>query len=237
MPAQDLSASGGPNDPQDLLLKFQQSIAEKVSTTPPVSNQPVVPGEAGKVEGPVKSVKSDEAVQSVTPAPQNPADLSTVASAKVEGAGGMGNPNAILELTKADIFKLLGMFKIAETEKKKNLDEMEETIWQDFVEEDLPQMLKEDQKQPFLDFLKTKPSAEKIINFFGNPPTGGLPANFEEKYLAKTLEFKAEIAKEQIETLLAATDDPEKKKILEQAKTAASNGSWKQVKDLMMNFG
>lgn len=129
------------------------------------------------------------------------------------------------------------MASIAETEKKKNLDEMEETIWADFVEEDLPKMLSPEEKTRFEDFLKTSPSAEKIINFFGSPPSGGLPQNFEEKYLAKTLEFKAEIAKEQIATLLESVDDTKKKEILTKAKAAADGGYWKQVEDLMVTFG
>lgn len=253
-----------------MIAKFQQSIAEHVSATPPVV-APVKNGEAGKIndnsqfqnprpqspeaiadDGQAnsqekkeeeKEVKVDvaEEIKPIEPveiaAPESPQVLKPEDSKIQSTQTVAGNPNAILELTKADIFKLLGMFKIPENEKKKNLDEMEETIWQDFVEEDLPLMLREDQKTSFQELLKTSPSAEKIINFFGSPPTGGLPANFEEKYLAKTLEFKAEIAKEQIETLLASNDDAEKKKILEQAKTAASNGSWKQVEDLMMNFG
>jgi hypothetical protein len=154
------------------------------------------------------------------------------------GNTGVVNPNSMLELTKADIFKLLGMFNITEQEKKKNLDEMEETIWQDFVEADLPEMLQGEQKERFLDLLKTAPSAEKVINFFGNPPAGGLPSNFEEKYLRKTLDFKAEIVKEQIETLILANEgkDSAKQNLLHLAKSAADVGNWKQVEDLMKQY-
>jgi hypothetical protein len=148
------------------------------------------------------------------------------------------NPNSMLELMKADIFKLLGMGQITEAEKKKNLDEMEETIWQDFVETDLPEMLPQEQRERFLDLLKTSPSAEKVINFFGNPPTGGLPKDFEQKYLRKTLDFKAEIVKEQIETLLLANEgkDAQKVELLKVAKAAADQGSWKKVEELMEKY-
>lgn len=184
-----------------------------------------------------KTATSDN-LNNKLPTSQNAKTFSSQNSNPVNGKNiGDTNPNALMELTKADIFKLLGMYNIPETEKKKNLDEMEETIWADFVEEDLPGMLPESEKERYQDLLKTSPSAEKVINFFGSPPSGGLPANFEEKYLAKTLEFKAEIAKEQIATLLETVDDPAKKEILQKAKSAAEGGYWKQVEELMMNFG
>ncbi len=181
------------------------------------------PKDKNLLEKPEKPKETPQPAQTVTPPSSSPAAL---------------NPNAMLELTRADIFKLLGMFNISEQEKKKNLDEMEETIWQDFVEADLPEMLPQEQKERFLDLSKTAPSAEKVINFFGNPPAGGLPSNFEEKYLRKTLDFKAEIVKEQIETLLLANEGKDQKKFefLKTAKAAADTGHWKQVEDLMKQY-
>jgi hypothetical protein len=213
------------NGKQDLKIQEQKHIESAVEPLKPVKSVSSVQS-VQSVEPPIKS--------SVVSAPQNPDDVGFAPRNSTKGVDEVANPNAILELTKADIFKLLGMSQVAETEKKKNLDEMEETIWQDFVEEDLPKMLKPEEKGRFEDLLKTAPSAEKVINFFGSPPSGGLPADFEEKYLAKTLEFKAEIAKEQIETLLESVDDSSKKESLQKAKDLAAQGYWKQVEDLMV---
>lgn len=246
-------------DPQDDLLARQAQIAAKASmgvTPQPGSSFPTekaVQTEKKVEETPeLKPVEpSVEPVQPVAEpvAPTPPKDTvaddmpvvptgdSTITYNPSPKTSSGENPDALLELTKADIFKLLGMANIPETEKKKNLDEMEETIWADFITEDLPGMLSPEEKTRFEEFLKTSPSAEKVINFFGSPPSGGLPQNFEEKYLSKTLEFKAEITKEQIATLLESVDDAAKKELLTKAKTAADQGFWKQVEDLMVTLG
>jgi hypothetical protein len=237
-PVQTMKAEEKANPEKPVEPVEQVEPTKKVETIgrvePEESPKLEEPVQTEKLEKPKEPIEIEESVQSVKSddLPKNPST-----DYKLQTTNSQGNPNAILELTKADIFKLLGMSQIPETEKKKNLDEMEETIWADFVEEDLPKMLKPDEKGRFEDLLKTAPSAEKVINFFGSPPSGGLPSDFEEKYLAKTLEFKAEIAKEQIETLLESVDDPQKKESLQKAKDLAANGFWKQVEDLMVAFG
>lgn len=208
--------------------KIQRSQGENKQ---PEENQSALKSQDG---GTVVSEPVNMASDRVNPqvAGANPSDDKL--AGPPQNMGGQKNPQALEELAKADIFKLLGMVNITEAEKKKNLDEMEETIWEDFVETDLPEMLAGEQKAQYFDLLKTSPSAEKIINFFGK----NLPANFEEKYLQKTLNFKAEIVKEQIETLMLANEgkDPQKIKLLEAAKEAADAGYWKKAEELMQGY-
>lgn len=201
----------------DWLIARQQNIAAKIQTTP------VAADDKPQINVNIQNLKQDVSIS-----PEEKKEEKLINPLLLKAAD---------ELTRADIFKLLGMSNITEGEKKKNLDEMEETIWADFVEQDLPQMLEGEKKERFLDLLKTAPSAEKIINFFGSPPSGGLPPNFEEKYLAKTLQFKAEIVKEQIDTLLAATGgDAKKQELLKTAKAAIDAGEWKKAEEIMERY-
>lgn len=236
MPAQDFVATNASSSQptvsvaDDPILARQMKIAAKTAEkTLPTPTLPAAP-----TQDDVGDVNEDKTItlnefQKITKlATENQEELPNgVFGEKI-------NSNAIDEITKTDIFKLLGMNDLEEAEKKKNLDEMEETIWQDFTETDLPEMLEGEQKEKYLDLLKTSPSAEKIIMFFGNK----LPANFEEKYLAKTLRFKAEITREQVETLLLALGDSDKEKIdlLKRVKIAIDNGRWKEAESLMATY-
>jgi hypothetical protein len=173
-PAPPMSGTMG-NQP----APFQTPIQEPtIQTPPPDLNSPAFLKPTPVAPKPKPAV--------FKPAPDMPANAPT---------------NVSEELEDQNIFDLLGVTDGTDPEKEQFLDELQQVIWEDFLESDLELLVTEDELKEVKDILaktdkKEMEKQEAVIVYLEQ-----LIPDLEEIMMEKALELKEEMVKERILSL------------------------------------
>lgn len=122
-----------------------------------------------------------------------------------------------------NIFNMLGLAQISDEEKNQFLDELEQLIWNDFVEKDLPLLLTstehEEAKKIMADPQKQGDAAkEALLNFLSS-----LIPDLEDILYQKALELKAEMFAERLKRMHTDADETMTAKLREVESLVAQN--------------
>lgn len=138
------------------------------------------------------------------------------------------------ELQDQNIFDLLGVTDGNQDEREKFLDELQQVIWEDFLEYDVELLLTKDEllelrakvdvKQPL-----SEQEQEDVISFLEDKVT-----NLEEIMLDKALQLKGDMVRERVSGMkdLYAGNEEALKKIAE-AEVALADEKWADVASLL----
>jgi len=133
-----------------------------------------------------------------------------------------------------NIFDLLGVVDATEAEKEAFLDELQQVIWEDFLENDVELLLTEAEMAELKTVMGDKNSndleqQEKIVIYLEK-----LVPDLEEIMLEKALELKADMVKERITSMkeFFATQ-PEKLTSVDKAEGLISEDQWRTAADTL----
>ena len=133
-------------------------------------------------------------------------------------------------LENQNIFELLGITEATEEEKELFLDELQQVIWEDFVENDVELLLTEDELKEFRVIAENTSLSEddrqgQMIEFLEN-----LIPDLDKIMLEKALDLKEEMTRQRIiELQQHYKDTPERLEIVQQALTLADQQQWRSV--------
>ncbi len=122
-----------------------------------------------------------------------------------------------------NIFDMLGLDQISDEEKNQFLDELEQLIWNDFVEKDLPLLLTsaehEEAKKIIADPQKQGDAGkEALLNYLSS-----LIPDLEDILYQKALELKAEMFSERVKRMNTDVDEAMSAKLKEVESLVAQN--------------
>lgn len=144
-------------------------------------------------------------------------------------------PQAVDEesLQMQNIFDMLGLDQISDEEKNQFLDELEQLIWNDFVEKDLPLLLTSTEHEEAKKIMAdpTKPSdagKEALLNYLSS-----LIPDLEDILYQKALELKAEMFAERLKRMSTDADEAMSAK-LQEAKSLATQNRYKSAVKLLV---
>lgn len=133
-----------------------------------------------------------------------------------------------------NIFVLLGIQEATEDEKNMFLDELQQVIWEDFVEKDVELLLTEDELKDFKVIAENKDLAEddrqaKMVDFLEK-----LIPDLEKIMLEKAIELKEQMTRQRIsEYMEHFKDNATQLEEVRKAQTLADAGKWKSVGDAL----
>lgn len=167
-----------------------------------------------------QSEQADTAYQPQMPAPQDHENDSTPA--------GGGEDSEALE--DQNIFDLLGISEAAESEKELFLDELQQVIWEDFVENDVELLLTTEELAEFKGLTDDPSLSEderqvKMIDYLEK-----LIPDLEKIMLEKALDLKEDMTRQRIADMIQnLANAPEKLDQVKQAQSLADNQQWRSV--------
>lgn len=156
------------------------------------------------------------------------------AAGSVDGPNSVpsSKPEASQALEDQNIFDLLGVTDADENERESFLDELQQVIWEDFLENDVQLLVTEEEMSQLKQILNKQgqdelEKQEEIIAFLEK-----LIPNLEEILLEKALELKADMVKERMVGMRQLyADQAEKLKVLDQAEHYMAEDQWQQVRE------
>ncbi len=201
------------------------SPAPAIPPVPPApSVSPVPPAEPAPVQ-PVAPVEPVTPVRPVMPTPPATEPMSKPPAAVTPSATPAAQSQALED---QNIFTLLGVDDATEAEKEAFLDELQQVIWEDFLENDVELLLTEAEAAELKKITEGKDNndleqQEKIVTYLEK-----LVPDLEEIMLEKALELKADMVKERItsqrEFFAGQTD---KLVVLDQAESQIAEDQWR----------
>jgi hypothetical protein len=129
-----------------------------------------------------------------------------------------------------NIFDLLGISEATEEEKELFLDELQQVIWEDFVENDVELLLTEDELKEFRAISENSSLSEddrqgQMIDFLEK-----LIPDLEKIMLEKALDLKEDMTRQRITELQNHyKDTPERLEVVQQALSLADQQKWRSV--------
>lgn len=164
--------------------------------------------------------KSDTAPKAATP-------VSSPSSAPQEDASG---PQA---LENQNIFHLLGVIDGTQAEKEAFLDELQQVIWEDFIENDVELLITEGEMIELRKIMGDNPSDEKTQESMMVYLEKSIP-DLEEIMLEKALELKEDMVRERIAGMREYyRDKPDALAELQKAEDLINSDQWKQAADTL----
>jgi len=137
-------------------------------------------------------------------------------------------------LESQNIFTLLGAEDGAEEDKESFLDELQQVVWEDFVENDVEKILTAEEYAKFKDIVGTKELSNEDMQEEALTYLESIVPQLEEILLEKALELKGEMVRERIagmrEFFVTQTD---KLQTIAKAEEAINQGRWKTGADLL----
>lgn len=143
-------------------------------------------------------------------------------------AAAAATPSEALE--DQNIFELLGIHQASEEEKEVFLDELQQVIWEDFVEKDVELLLTEDELKEFQGIANNNTLAEEdkqnqMIEYLEK-----IIPDLEKIMLEKAIELKEELTRERIDEYRQFyKDDQAKQDMIQSVQALADQGQWKSV--------
>lgn len=160
--------------------------------------------------------------QAMTPPPvMEPAD---------EQVAGQGSNEDSEALEDQNIFDLLGISEAEEDEKEIFLDELQQVIWEDFVENDVELLLTAEELSEFKNLTDDPSLSEderqtKMIDYLEK-----LIPDLEKIMLEKALDLKEDMTRQRIADMLQSlSNSPEKLEQVKQAQQMADQQKWQSV--------
>jgi hypothetical protein len=144
------------------------------------------------------------------------------------------SPDLSQSLEDQNIFTLLGVEDATDEEKESFLDELQQVIWEDFLENDVELLLTESEMvelRQILDALDKEElqKQEETVLFLEK-----LIPDLEEIMLEKALELKEDMAKERLSGLRDFySNDVEKLNKVDEAAALVNQGSWRDAAQVM----
>lgn len=172
--------------------------------------------------------------QHSTPAPTQPPVLNTSSAVTVSESADTPSNSQSEALEDQNIFDLLGISEATDDEKEAFLDELQQVIWEDFVEKDVELLLTEDELKEFRAIAeKTTQDEEErqsqMIDYLEK-----LIPDLEKIMLEKALDLKEEMTRERIKDYLQLFSQEEKKlEDTKQAQTLADDQKWRSAAKLL----
>jgi len=129
-----------------------------------------------------------------------------------------------------NIFDLLGISEADDTEKEQFLDELQQVIWEDFVDKDVELLLTEDELNEFKAISGHRSISEddrqaEMIDYLEK-----LIPDLEKIMLEKALDLKEDMTRQRItEYLEHFQDNPASLEVMKQAQTFADAQQWRSV--------
>lgn len=133
-----------------------------------------------------------------------------------------------------NIFHLLGIEAAKDEEKEAFLDELQQVIWEDFLENDISLLITEEEMVEFKKIGESMTMTEEdkqveMVEFLEK-----LIPDLEKIMLEKALELKEEMTRERIKEYLGVYQTkPEVLQKVQTAKTLADNQQWRAAADLL----
>lgn len=133
-----------------------------------------------------------------------------------------------------NIFFLLGVSDGSETEKEAFLDQLQQVIWEDFLENDVELLITEEEQAELKKImdqkeLKELELQEKIIVYLEK-----LIPDLEEIMLEKALELKEDMVRERVAGMREYfSDKPEALTKIQQAETLLNDNQWRNAAELL----
>jgi hypothetical protein len=158
-------------------------------------------------------------------APANPTSPSNASSTSSEPTQSLEDQN---------IFTLLGVQDGTDQEKESFLDELQQVIWEDFLETDAELLLTEQEMSELKQILdkvgvSDLEKQEEAVVFLEK-----LIPDLEEIMLEKALELKEAMVRERLTALFDVYgNDPSKKAGLDEARAAINQGYWRDAAEAM----
>lgn len=163
------------------------------------------------------------------------ADMSSVPSpAPTEAAAEPQVSPVSQALEDQNVFNLLGVEDAPEEEKESFLDELQQVIWEDFLDNDVQLLITEDEMtglQQIMDRpdLEELQKQEEIVVYLEK-----LIPDLEEVMLEKALELKADMMRERISGMKEYyADQPEVVSKIDQANALVEQEKWREAAELL----
>ncbi len=141
-------------------------------------------------------------------------------------------------LADQNIFYMLGVSNGTEDEKNQFLDDLQQTVWEDFVQADMPLLITDDEKVR-ADEILNDPSKDdmqkqdELLNYLSE-----LIPDLEEIMIEKAMKLKQDLVKERIASMREAfAQDQAKMKQLDDATQLFTQGKWYSGSTLLNQIG
>lgn len=176
-------------------------------------------------------------IDEYVPPQADPVQAAPVAPVSDQPAGSPAQPAAegsTQSLEDQNIFTLLGVEDGTEAEKEGFLDELQQVIWEDFLDNDVELLLTEQEMADLKLILDKKDvpdlqKQEEAVVFLEK-----LIPDLEEIMLEKALELKEAMVRERLAGLKDFySNDPSKNEAITQAETAMNQGQWQDAAKTM----
>jgi len=127
-----------------------------------------------------------------------------------------------------NIFTLLGIENSSEEEKDKFLDELQQVVWEDFLETDLEQLVTAEEKVKVDQILQNTSLSEVDKQEQALVLLEGIIPNLQEIMVEKALELKKELVKDRIAGMKEnLAGDADKLQQVQTAETQIAQGQWR----------
>ena len=212
-----------PTTLEDSTAHYQTDLAQPA---PVVESSPTAPS-ASMSAAPLAS----DAPASVTPSVAQPAPDTAMEDLPSE------NQAASESLEDQNIFFLLGVQDGTEEEKEAFLDELQQVIWEDFLESDVELLITQEEQVELKKLMdKTDVSEdqkqEEIVTYLEK-----LIPDLEEIMLEKALQLKEDMVKERIAGMREYFEgQSDKLAIIDEADSLIQNDKWRQAADKLNNM-
>lgn len=145
------------------------------------------------------------------------------------------NPSGVSQsLEDQNIFELLGVANVSDEEKESFLDELQQVIWEDFLENDAELLLTTEEMSSLKTLMGDRPKndlqlQEEVITYLEK-----FIPDLEEVMLEKALELKEDMVRERLAGLREYfADQSDKQSQLDEAESLMTKGQWRATADVM----
>lgn len=202
--------------------------------TPPSSQPPVTTTPAPSPAAPLQDAQLGATpmppVPPAPPAPDQPSMPTAAPSMPPTAPVTPGVPSQSQTLEDQNIFELLGVQDVSDDEKEQFLDELQQVIWEDFLENDVNLLITESEKTE-LNAISAKTyqsdldKQEAIVVYLEK-----LIPDLEEIMLEKALELKQDMVEERVASLKELyAGQADKLQVIAQAESQMSNDQWRDA--------
>lgn len=201
------------------------------SFRPPLSQTPISRPVVQPIGHPPAEKVPQTTLPPTTPSPKAEA---TVPSPSVAETSQKPATAVSQTLEDQNIFFLLGVMNASDAEKEAFLDELQQVIWEDFLENDVQLLLTDDEAAELKRLTAGKPSTdleqqEAVVNYLEK-----LIPDLEEIMLEKALELKGDMVKERLAGMKEYfASQPEKLQSLNRAEPLLANDQWHDLAELL----
>ena len=217
------------NQPQDQTQDAQNQPVNNPPMDPPSSDQTYQPPQADTADQPV------EQTQPVEPTQPEPSPV-VEPTQSVEPTTEPTTPSETL--ADQNIFEMLGVTTGTTEQREQFLDELQQVIWEDFLEHDTKLLLTEAEQAELDKILqssedKSLEQQEQVVVYLEK-----LIPDLEDIMLEKALQLKEEMARERLNALRELhRNEPDKMASIQQADQQMAQSHWRTAAEILNALG